>query len=65
MSFSWPCERRDAHKPHPRTPAGWIAPEDSEQNAPAYLSGDGTKTTEAMCPGVGAHPSTMIGGQYR
>lgn len=59
--FKWPCQRREAHGPHPRTPMGLMASEDSETNASAYLNGEGGKTAEHMCPGVKAHPNTMIG----
>lgn len=62
--MNWPCGRRDAHKSHARTYAGWMLPATSETNAPAYWLGDGTKTTDPECPGVKAHPDTMIGRQH-
>lgn len=49
--FRWPCERRYAHGPHP-TPCDQCAEEGHGQCPNA-------------CPGVGAHPLTMIGGHYR
>jgi len=53
-AFRWPCARRDAHKPH---------------DVPACEASDpqpGTVSpfTLVPCPGVNAHPFTMIGGAY-
>jgi hypothetical protein len=64
VEFEWPCDRRVAHHPHQ---IEWI---ESEHGC------DGTEEGCAQtcpvpvqmifdCPGVGAHPTTMIGGQYR
>lgn len=47
--FRWPCDRRVAHKAH------------GSDDRPAYR--DGVRI--ASCPGVGAYPTTMIGGGYR
>ena len=49
--FRWPCERRVAHGPHP-VPCDQCAEEGHGQ-------------CPNTCPGVGAHPLTMIGGKYR
>ena len=47
---NWPCDRRDAHGPHPI----------SEDEMPAWS--DGIKFPD--CPGVKAHPNTTIGGRH-
>lgn len=57
--MKWPCERRDAHGPHKRT---WVGVKGGISGNPkVYLMGDGSVTTEQLCPGVRAHPNTMIG----
>lgn len=50
--FEWPCDKRIAHGPHDRTPLDGY-----------YVGGNGI-TTEKRCPGVKAHPDTMIGRQH-
>lgn len=61
-NFEWPCSRREAHGPHQRECVGWIDPDpNAELNAPAYATGGGKVTPDPECPGVRAHPNTMIG----
>lgn len=70
-TFDWPCDRRDAHHPHPSCSTC-----DSTGRLP-YMVEMGLVDVEddtvpcvdcngepGPCPGVGAHPSTMIGGAY-
>lgn len=63
-TFKWPCERRKAHAPHPRK---WVGNTRCESDPPGsperkvYAGGMGSMTFEEMCPGVRAHPNTMIG----
>lgn len=45
MDFQWPCDLRIAHGPHPIR----------------YYSLSTRKVKERECPGVRAHPNTMIG----
>lgn len=47
--FDWPCDRRDAHGPHTVREQMLTGPNEFE---------------ERECPGVKAHPTTMIGGGY-
>lgn len=61
MSFKWPCDRREAHGPHERRCTGF---DDGKPGKPkVYPTGDGM-TYEKDCPGVSAHPATMIGGKH-
>lgn len=54
--FPWPCEKRRSHGPHKRERINLWGP------APAvYAAGDGMVTQVEDCPGVKAHPATMIG----
>lgn len=75
-TFKWPCERRVAHAPHPRTMMGYAGEVDdlskikfngmidNFRKQPVYLLGTGELTFEEMCPGISAHPKTMIGGKF-
>ena len=49
----WPCDRRDAHGPHYRQPGG----DQPESDLKTYLA----RQDPRVCPGVKAHPNTMIG----
>lgn len=53
--FVWPCDKRKAHGPHYREPGGDQPPGDLA----IYLS----RKDPRACPGVKAHPKTMIGGR--
>lgn len=78
VTFEWPCERREAHAPHPRTLIGWTgglgavrefvndpkAGPTTQYPDPVYSVGGGLVTSQKECPGVKAHPTTMIGGGY-
>lgn len=62
--FEWPCSEREAHGPHPEirieAEHGCDGSEDDCMKTcpvPVQVVFD--------CPGVSAHPLTMIGGQYR
>lgn len=52
LGFDWPCDRHEAHGPHPV-----YCPEHGPEGL-AWVC-DGTQE----CPGVNAHPLTMIGRQ--
>lgn len=54
--FDWPCDRRDAHGRHN---VGNNEAITEEQRSALIWSGDWPH-----CPGVKAHPTTMIGGGY-
>ena len=56
--FKWPCARRDAHGPH-RTSKPVMEP---SVNGHLPVMRD---IEEYDCPGVKAHPATMIGGGYK
>lgn len=65
MSFEWPCDRRDAHGPHPRPidpeiAAVYDVPPDQLDTIDPEVVG---LVTPPDCPGVKAHPATMIGRQ--
>lgn len=49
----WPCDRRDAHGPHPAPVLHGCPPEGAAAVWPTEPPGE--------CPGVRAHPGTMIG----
>lgn len=51
----WPCDRREAHGPHPAT---WT------QRAHEGTAATTTETGDYDCPGVQAHPNTSIGGRH-
>ena len=52
--FPWPCGRRYAHGPHPVPTLD-----------PGAEGWDMARVYERRCPGVKAHPLTMIGGRHR
>jgi hypothetical protein len=54
--FEWPCDRRDAHGEHE---VG------VRQRVAEGMSAAHTERITLICPGVLAHPATMIGGNYK
>ena len=62
--FRWPCERRDAHGPHnayaDASPSEFC-PVCGRERGQSHARSD----CDGECPGVDAHPLTMIGGRYR
>lgn len=62
--FKWPCYRRDAHGSHVVTYADIVRHDDSIE---AMRLADMMSDVDATftCPGVKAHPATMIGGAYK
>lgn len=59
IGFEWPCHKRRSHGPHKRTKVGDIHRDGGWY--PVYDNGQGVKTEDGDCPGVKAHPATMIG----
>lgn len=51
MMFEWPCDKRRAHGPHDPVPCAIHSPNPALRCRDCF-----------MCPGVKAHPATMIGG---
>lgn len=58
--FRWPCDIRRAHGPHQRKPVGTVR---LLAQFPMYVGPGGKLTANPDCPGVKAHPATMIGGK--
>lgn len=58
--FEWPCDRRDAHGPHR---IEWTASEHGCDGTPESCASICPIPVQAVydCPGVKAHPDTMIG----
>lgn len=54
--FEWPCAKRKAHGPHPDPDALHNFDCDADQDDVDCGCG-------IECPGVKAHPATMIGGR--
>jgi hypothetical protein len=54
--FEWPCHRREAHGPHDDLNTLGM----SDEAVAAAMS---RPPDEPTCPGVKAHPKTMIGGK--
>jgi hypothetical protein len=55
ITFEWPCDKRRAHGPHYRKKGG----DQPKRDIPIYLA----RGDDRVCPGVKAHPRTMIGGK--
>lgn len=63
-SYDWPCDRRVAHRPHTEV---WAEPEHGCDGTEEDCMKTCPIPVQAVlhCPGVKAHPLTMIGGANR
>lgn len=62
--FEWPCDRHEAHGPHR---IEWTASEHGCDGTEEVCSQTCPVPVQMVeeCPGVDAHPLTMIGGAYK
>lgn len=63
IEFEWPCDRRVAHEPHNAytdSSPSEFCPVCGRERGQEHARSD----CDGICPGVRAHPHTVIGGNY-